>query len=101
MQIELSKEELINLIKSTSITYMQTTPELKEYGSWLFDMNGPNSFSWDTSKLANMSEEKLYEFYHKLRCGYFTLPADRVEQTYEMKPISLQLISRQYPKLRI
>lgn len=40
-----------------------------------FDMNGPNSFSWDTSKLANMSEEKLYEFYRKLRSGDFTLPA--------------------------
>ncbi len=38
-------------------------------------MNGPNSFSWDTSKLANMSEEKLYEFYRKLRSGDFTLPA--------------------------
>ena len=64
-----------------------------------FDMNGPNSFSWDTSKLANMSEEKLYEFYCKLRSGDFILPAYKEEQTYEMKPISLQLIRRQYPKL--
>lgn len=55
MQIDLSKEELINLIKSTSLTYMQTTPELNEYGSWCFDMNGPIPFCWDTSKLANMS----------------------------------------------
>lgn len=101
MQIELSKEELINLIKSTSLNYSQTTPELNEYGNWQFDMNGPNSFSWDTSKLANMSEEKLYDFYRKLRSGDFTLPACRVEQTYEMKPISLQLIRRRYPKLSI
>ena len=64
-----------------------------------FDMNGPTSFSWDTSKLANMSEEKLYEFYRKLRSGDFTLPAYKEEQTYEMKPISLQLIRRRYPKL--
>ena len=64
-------------------------------------MNGPNSFSWDTSKLANMSEEKLYEFYRKLRSGDFTVPAYKEEQTYEMKPISLQLIRRQYPKLCI
>jgi hypothetical protein len=60
-------------------------------------MNGPHSFSWDTSTLANMSEEKLYEFYRKLRSGDFTFPADRVEQTYEMKPISLQIIRRRYP----
>ena len=99
MQIDLSKEELINLIKSTTLTYMQTTPELNEYGSWRFDMNGPIPFCWDTSKLANMSEEKLYEFYHKLRCGDFTFPAYRAEQTYEMKQISLQLIRRRYPKL--
>lgn len=46
MQIDLAKDELINLIKSTSLDYSQTTPELNEYGSWLFDMNGPNSFSW-------------------------------------------------------
>lgn len=76
---------------------MQTTPELNEYGSWRFDMNGPIPFCWDTSKLANMSEEKLYEFYRKLRSGDFKLPACIVEQTYEMKPISLQLIRRRYP----
>ena len=64
-----------------------------------FDMNGPTSFCWDTSKFANMSEEKLYEFYCKLRSGDFILPAYKEEQTYEMKPISLQLIRRQYPKL--
>ena len=66
-----------------------------------FDMNGPTLFCWDMSKLANMSEEKLYEFYRKLRSGDFILPACRVEQTYEMKPISLQLIRRRYPKLCI
>ena len=42
MQIDLSKEELINSIKSTSLDYSQTTPELNEYGSWRFYMNGPN-----------------------------------------------------------
>ena len=66
-----------------------------------FDMNGPTSFCWDTSKLANMSEEKLYEFYRKLRSGDFKWPAYKEEQTYEMKPISLQLIRRRYPKLSI
>ena len=101
MQIDLSKEELINLIKSTSLDYSQTTPELNEYGSWLFDMNGPHSFSWDTSTLANMSEEKLYEFYRKLRSGDFKLPACVVEQTYEMKQISLQLVRRHPPELSI
>ena len=66
-----------------------------------FDMNGPTLFCWDTSKLANMSEEKLYEFYRKLRSGDFTLPAYKEEQTYEMKQISLPLIRRRYPKLCI
>ena len=66
-----------------------------------FDMNGPTSFCWDTSKLANMSEEKLYDFYRKLRSGDFKWPAYKEEQTYEMKPISLQLIRRRYPKLSI
>jgi hypothetical protein len=66
-----------------------------------FDMNGPTSFCWDTSKFANMSEEKLYEFYRKLSSGDFTLPAYKEEQTYEMTPISLQLIRRRYPKLCI
>ena len=97
MQIDLSKEELINLIKSTALNYSQTAPELNEYGSWQFDMNGPILFCWDTAVLAHMSEEELYEVYHKLRCGDFTLPAYRAEQTYEMKQISLQLIRRQYP----
>ena len=95
------RKELINLIKSTSLDYSQTTPELNEYGSWCFDMNGPTLFCWDTSKLANMSEEKLYEFYHKLRSGDFTLPAYRVEQTYEMKQISLPIVRQRYPKLSI
>lgn len=66
-----------------------------------FDMNGPTSFCWDTSKLANMSEEKLYEFYRKLRGGDFTLPAYKVEQTYEMKQIALPLIRRHPPELCI
>ena len=36
MHIDLSKEELINLIKSTSLDYSLTTPELNEYGRWRF-----------------------------------------------------------------
>ena len=66
-----------------------------------FDMNGPTLFCWDTSKLANMSEEKLYDFYRKHRSGDFKLPACIAEQTYEMKQISLPLIRRQYPKLSV
>lgn len=71
MQINLSKEELIDMIKAVPILYERYTAELSALIEWDFDMNGPTRYYWHTNLLREKSEEELHEFYKKLRNGDF------------------------------
>lgn len=95
MHIDLSKEELIDLIKAVPIRYERYTAELSPLIEWDFDMNGPMSYCWHTNMLREKSEEELYEFYKKLRNGDFY---DPIPEITEYKAVTLPGIRRQFPK---
>lgn len=74
MNVQLSRNEIIDLIKSVPLAYRRYKPELEMAGEWSYNMDGPTHFSWYTRHLLSFSEEELYEFYLKLKNGEFYLP---------------------------
>ena len=96
MNINLSKEELIDLIRAVPIRYERYKNELSVLIEWDFDMNGPIRHYWRTNMLREKSEEELYEFYKKLRNGDFY---DPIQEVAEYKKVTLPGIRRQFPKL--
>lgn len=96
MNLNLTKEDIINLIKSVPIRYERYTDELNALIEWDFDMNGPTRYYWHTNMLREKSEEELYEFYTKLRNGDFY---DPIPEITEYKAATLPGIRRQFPKL--
>ena len=96
MNIDLSKEDIINLIKSVPIRYTRYKNELGALVEWDFDMNGPTRYYWHTNMLREKSEEELYEFYTKLRNGDFY---DPIPEITEYKAATLPGIRKQFPEL--
>ena len=95
MHIDVSKNELIGLIKSVPISYRRYTQELNEAGKWSFNMDGPTRFNWDCHWLESKTEEYLYDFYQKLCRGELYLPEDNTPAKYEA--LRLPGIRRQFP----
>ena len=96
MNLNLTKEDIINLIKSVPIRYERYTDELSALIEWDFDMNGPTRYYWHTNMLREKNEEELYEFYTKLRNGDFY---DPIPEITEYKEATLPGIRRQFPEL--
>lgn len=96
MNLNLSKEELIDLIKSVPIRYERYTDELSALIEWDFDMNGPTRYYWHTNMLREKTEEELYEFYKKLRNGDFY---DPIPEITEYKSVELPILRREFPVL--
>lgn len=69
MNVNLSKQELINIITSMHVPYGRSTPRLLALGKWMSDMNGPTGFSWNLNMLDKLDEEELYELYKDVRDG--------------------------------
>ena len=86
MHIDLSKEELNDLIKAVPIRYERYTAELSALIEWYFDMNGHTRYYWHTNMLCEKSEEELHEFYKKLRNGDFY---DPIPEIAEYKNVTL------------
>lgn len=95
MILNLSKEELIDLIKAVPIRYERYTDELSALIEWDFDMNGPTRYHWHTNMLREKSEEELHEFYKKLRNGDFYNPIPEIAKYKEAR---LPGIRRQFPE---
>ena len=99
MNVQLSKNEIIDLIKSVPLAYSRYTPELEMAGEWNYNMDGPTTFSWYTRHLLAFSEEELYEFYLKLKNGEFYLP-DPPQEENPYNAVKMPLFRRVFPKLR-
>lgn len=99
MKVQLSKNEIIDLIKSVPLAYCRYKPELEMAGEWNCNMDGPTTFSWYTRHLLKFSEEELYEFYLKLKNGEFYLP-DLPQEEHPYKAVEMPLFRRVFPKLR-
>lgn len=96
MNIDLSKEELIDLIRAVPIRYTRYKNELGALVEWECDMDGPIRHYWRTNMLREKSEEELYDFYKKLRNGDFY---DPIPEITEYKAATLPGIRRQFPEL--
>jgi phage pi2 protein 07 len=66
VKIEVSKNELIALIRGLSGGGIDECVALEKAGWMVFDGNGWNeSWAWNTRKLEKLTEQELYEFYLK------------------------------------
>ena len=90
MNVQLSKNEIIDLIKSVPLAYRRYTPELEMAGEWNYNMDGPTPFSWYTRHLLSFSEEELYEFY---------LP-DPPKEEHQYKAVKMPMLRRAFPTLK-
>ena len=62
MRVNLSKEDLIKLVLTTSPSYKIIDDELlRKYGSYTGGF--VDKWHWDTKSLSNLSEEHLYGMY--------------------------------------
>ena len=95
MKVQLSKNEIIGLIKSVPLAYRRYKPELEKAGEWNYNMDGPTTF---TRYLLTFSEEKLYEFYLKLKNGELYLPDLPKGEPY--KAAEIPLLRRVFPRLQ-
>ena len=98
MYINMSKRELIDMIKSVPVSYGRYTKELDEAGAWEFNMDGPTHFVWNVTVLLTKTEEYLYEFYQKLYRGDYYLPDENID--YTPQPVELPLLRRMFPVLK-
>lgn len=98
MNVQFSKNEIIDLIKSVPLSYRRYTPELEMAGEWSYNMDGPTTFTWYTRHLLSFSEEELYEFYLKLKNGEFYLPDLPKGAPY--KAVEIPMLRRAFPKLK-
>ncbi len=69
MKVNLSKPEVINLIKSVHIPYGNLKPVLESMGDWKYDMNGPTGFNWHESVFEKLDTVELYNLYKDLSSG--------------------------------
>jgi hypothetical protein len=97
MNVNLSKHDIINMIKSVPVAYRRCKPELDEMGEWEFNMDGPTHFVWYNKILLTKSEEYLYDFYQKLKRGDFYLPEE--EKDYIPQPVEVPFLRRTFPVL--
>lgn len=98
MNVQLSKNEIIDLIESVPLAYCRYTLELEMAGEWNYNMDGPTTFSWYTRHLLSCSEEELYEFYLKLKNGEFYLP-DPPQEEHPYKAVEMPILRRGFPTL--
>ena len=99
MKVQLSKYDIIGLIKSVSLEYRRYAPELEKAGEWNYNMDGPTTFTWYTRYLLTFSEEKLYEFYLKLKNGELYLP-DLPKKGAPYEAAKIPLLRRVFPTLK-
>lgn len=97
MKVNLSKREIIDMIKSVPVSYCRYTKELDDAGEWGFNMDGPTKFYWHERYLLTKSEDYLYDFYQKLHRGEFYLPSE--ENDCKPTPVELPILRRQFPSL--
>lgn len=99
MNVNITKEEVISLIKSVHLPHGQLKPVLECMGKWSYDMNGPTSFTWDEKVFEKLDIKELYNLYQDLSSGkLFTEPKPN-EQTV-VEAVKLPEFKRQFPTLK-
>ncbi len=97
MQAELSRNEIMSLIKSVHMPHGGITPAVLALGKWVYDMNGPKYFDWNTDLLGKLSDEGLYELYSDLTSSKLFKKTKTSDESYQ--PIELPTFRRQMPNL--
>lgn len=99
MNVNITKEEVIALIKSVHLPYGQLKPVLEAMVTWSYDMNGPTGFTWDETVFEKLGPKELYNLYQDLSSGkLFTSPTPN-EQTF-VEAVKLPKLTRQFPTLK-
>ena len=99
MNVNITKEEVIALIKSVHLPHGQLKPVLEGMVTWSYDMNGPTGFTWDETVFEKLDTKELYNLYQDLSSGkLFTNPKSN-EQTL-FGSVKLPEFKRQFPILK-
>lgn len=99
MNVNITKEEVIALIKSVHLPHGQLKPVLECMGKWSYDMNGPTSFTWDEKVFEKLDTKELYNLYQDLSSGkLFTSPKPNTQASFGAATLSE--FKRPFPTLK-
>ena len=99
MNVNITKEEVIALIKSVHLPHGQLKPVLEGMVTWSYDMNGPTGFTWNETVFKKLDTKELYNLYKDLSSGkLFTNPKPNEQTRYDS--VKLPTFVRQCPTLR-
>ena len=99
MNVNITKEEVISLIKSVHLPHGQLKPVLECMGKWKYDMNGPTGFEWDEKVFDKLDTKELYNLYQDLSSGKLFIKPKPNEQTF-VEAVKLPELKRQFPTLK-
>ena len=97
MKTELSRNEIMSLIKSVHMPHGCLKPTVLALGKWIYDMNGPKYFEWNTDLLGTLDEDELYEFYSDLKSGKLFKKTQNSDESFQ--PVELPTFRLQMPNL--
>lgn len=100
MRIELTKAEVIALIKSVPIPYGKIKPVLAAMGEFKMDMNGPTGFVWHDDVFTKPDAGMLYVLYQDLKSGKLFKKDDDSVRTCPNKAVALPEAKRTFPNLK-
>jgi len=72
-------------------------PTVLALGEWIYDMNGPKYFEWNTDLLGKLDDDELYEFYSDLKSGKLFKKTKTSDESFQ--PVELPMIRRPMPNL--
>ena len=99
MNVNITKEEVISLIKSVHLPHGQLKPVLESMVTWSYDMNGPTGFTWDETVFEKLDIKELYNLYQDLSSGkLFTKP--KLDEQTLFDSVKLPKCTRQFPTLK-
>ena len=97
MKTELSRNEIMSLIKSVHMPHGCLTPAVLALGKWIYDMNGPKYFEWNTDLLVKLDDEGLYELYSDLKSGKLFQNTQNSDESFQ--PFEFPTFRRPMPNL--
>lgn len=88
----------MSLIKSVHMPHGCLKPTVLALGKWIYDMNGPKYFEWDTDLLGTLDDDELYEFYSDLKSGKLFKKTETPDESFQR--VELPTFRRLMPNLK-
>lgn len=88
----------MSLIKSVHMPHGCLKPTVLALGKWIYDMNGPKYFEWNTDLLGKLDDDGLYELYSDLKSGKLFKKTQNSDESFQR--VELPTFRRPMPNLK-